>query len=64
MEHETRNKASEFTLLMSLSSFMIFLTLAVGNSGRIGSTASSSAIDGTYCKELGAKIKKYILRRI
>lgn len=44
-EHVTRNRASEFTLLMSLSSFMIFLTLPIGSSGWIASAFSSSAID-------------------
>lgn len=45
--YETRNKASELTLLMSLSSFMIFLTRPVGNSDRAGLSvfSASSAID-------------------
>ncbi len=51
-EHETRDNTFEFTMLMSLLSFMILLTRLVGNSGRIVSVFSSSAIGETQASIL------------
>lgn len=45
VEHETRKRASECTLLMSLSSFMIFFTRPDGKAGRIAAAFSCSAIN-------------------